>query len=75
MSTIDSSGAVDGSRIRRKAAVLVREQSVTQGELVTQLQDEFEIPENTIRNQLSSCFDVGLLYRDGETDDAEVTSP
>lgn len=75
MSSIDSSGAVDGSRIRRRAAVMVRERSLEQGELVTALQDEFEVPEHTIRQELNDCFDAALLYRQGDGDDAEVYSP
>lgn len=75
MSTIDSSGAVDGNRIRRRAAVMVREQSIQQGELVTELQSEFEIPEHAVRDELDKCFDAGLLYRQGDGDEAEVTSP
>jgi DeoR/GlpR family transcriptional regulator of sugar metabolism len=75
MSTLDSSGAVDGGRIRRRAAVLVRERSLQQGALVTALQDEFDVSERTIRDELNKCFDAALLYRQGHGDDAEVVLP
>lgn len=75
MSSIDSSGAVDGSRIRRRAAQLVRDERMEIGELVSHHQEQFEVPERAIRSELNKCFDAGLLYRTGEADSAEVRSP
>lgn len=75
MSQVNSSGAVDGARIRRSAARLVRERELEQSELITVLQAQYEIPERVVREELNACFDAGLLYRSGDGDNATVTSP
>ena len=75
MSEVSSSGAVDGGRIRRSAARIVREQDVEMRKLVAMLQDQHDVPERRVRRELNKCFDAELLYRSGDRDDAEVSSP
>jgi hypothetical protein len=75
MSTIDSSSAVDGARIRRQAARIVRERSPEYAELVTELQEQFDVSERTIRDELTRCFDARLLFPPDPSDDEEVRAP
>lgn len=75
MSSLDSSSAVDGGRIRRQAARLVREREIEYAELVTELQEQFDVSERTIRDELERCFDARLLFPSDPDDDQEVRSP
>lgn len=75
MSSIDSSGAVDGGRIRTRAAKIARTRDIQYGELVSMLQEQFEVSERKIRNELNKCFDARLLFRTDDSDQAEVRTP
>lgn len=75
MSSIDSSSAVEGARIRRQAARLVRERDIEYGELVTLLQERYDVSERTIRDELDRCFDARLLFPTDPSDNEEVRSP
>lgn len=66
---------VDGGRIRRRAAKLVREDGMPIADLVSELHEYFDEPERRVRAELNECFDAGLLYQVGDGDDAEVRSP